>query len=346
MATVSPVGVRARELIGRGRERELLDRLLAEVRAGESRALVICGEPGIGKSTLLEYVAEQAVGFRVARAAAVQSEMELAFAGLHQLLAPMLDRLDGLPAPQRDALTTAFGARAGPVPDRFFVGLAVLSLLADVAEEEPLICLVDDQQWLDRASAQVLAFVARRLGAESVGLVFTTRMAGDLLEGLPELVVEGLPERDGRALLDSLLTAPLDGRVRDQIVAETSGNPLALIELIRELTPRSWQAASDSLPGRRSRRVSRTASGGASRPFPPIPSACSSSRRRTQSEIRYRASDPQPRNRSRTSSAPREPSTSAHPRPSPTRSSPTSRCSKRAASTSSSACPASPTTSS
>jgi hypothetical protein len=142
---------------------------------GGSRALVICGEPGIGKSTLLEYVAERAVGFRVARAAGVQSEMELAFAGLHQLLAPMLDRVDGLPPPQRDALRTAFGTRAGPAPDRFFVGLAVLGLLADAAEEKPLICLVDDEQWLDRASAQVLAFVARRLGAESVGLVFTTR---------------------------------------------------------------------------------------------------------------------------------------------------------------------------
>jgi DNA-binding CsgD family transcriptional regulator len=237
MATGSPVRVRAKELIGRGRERELLDRLLAEVRVGESRALVICGEPGIGKSTLLEYVAERAVGFRVARAAGVQSEMELAFAGLHQLLAPMLDRLDGLPPPQRDALTTAFGTSAGPAPDRFFVGLAVLSLLADAAEEKPLICLVDDEQWLDRASAQVLAFVARRLGAESVGLVFTTRTPGDLLEGLPEVVVEGLSERDGRALLDSLLTAPLDSRVRDQIVAETCGNPLALTELSRERTP-------------------------------------------------------------------------------------------------------------
>src|SRR4029079_7028619 len=132
---------------------------------------------------------------------------------------------------------TAFGTSAGPAPDRFFVGLAVLSLLADVAEEEPLICLVDDEQWLDRASAQVLAFVARRLGAESVGLVFTTRAPGDSLEGLPGVVVEGLSERDRGALIDLLLTAPLDGRVRDQIVAETCGNPLALAELIRELTP-------------------------------------------------------------------------------------------------------------
>ena len=173
----------------------------------------------------------------MARAAGVQSEMELAFAGLHQLLAPMLDRLERLPAPQRDALRTAFGASPGPAPDRFFVALAVLSLLSEVAEEQPLICLVDDEQWLDRASAQVLAFVARRLEAEPVGLVFAVRKPSDDLAGLPELVVEGLDEGDARALLDSVLPGPLDARVRDQVVSETRGNPLALMELAHGLTP-------------------------------------------------------------------------------------------------------------
>src|SRR5437879_5697425 len=163
--------------------------------------------------------------------------MELAFAGLHQLLAPMLDRLERLPVPQRDALGVAFGVSPGPAPDRFVIGLAVLSLLSDVAEERPLICLVDDEQWLDRASAQVLAFVARRLEAESVGLVFAARKPSDDVAGLPELVVEGLREDDARTLLDSVLTGPLDARVRDQIVAETRGNPLALLELPRGLTP-------------------------------------------------------------------------------------------------------------
>ena len=218
------------------------------VRAGESRALVVHGEAGVGKTALLEYLAGQAPGCRVARAAGVQSEMELAFAGLHQLCAPMLDRLEALPAPQRDALRTAFGLSAGPAPDRFLVGLAVLSLLSDVAEEQPLVCLVDDEQWLDHASAQVLAFVARRLGAESVGLVFATRDPGGDLAGLPELVVAGLREADARALLDAVLTGPIDARVRDQIVAETRGNPLALLELPRGLTPAEL-AGGFGLPG-------------------------------------------------------------------------------------------------
>ena len=226
----------------------MLDRLIEAVRAGESRALVVRGEPGVGKTALLEYLVEQASGCRVVRAAGVQSEMELAFAGLHQLLAPMLDRLERLPVPQRDALRTAFGVSPGSAPDRFLVGLAVLSLLSDVAEEQPLICLVDDEQWLDRASAQVLAFVARRLEAESVGLVFAARAPSDELAGLPELVVEGLREDDARALLDSVLTGPLDARVRDQIVSETRGNPLALLELPRGLTPAEL-AGGFALPG-------------------------------------------------------------------------------------------------
>jgi len=191
----------------------------------------------VGKSALLEYVVEQASGFRVVRAAGVQSEMELAYAGLHQLLASMLDRLAGLPAPQSEALRTAFGLASGRPPDRFFVGLAVLTLLSDVAEEQPLLCVVDDEQWLDRASADVLAFVARRLDRESVGVIFAARTASDQLAGLPELDVVGLSEADARALLDSILTAPLDPRVREQIVDETRGIPLAMLEVLRDVTP-------------------------------------------------------------------------------------------------------------
>ena len=215
----------------------MLDRFINAVRAGESRVLVLRGEPGVGKTALLDHLAGRAAGCRVARAAGVQSEMELAFAGLHQLCAPMLNRLGRLPAPQRDALRTAFGLSGGPAPDRFLVGLAVLSLLSEVAGDQPLICLVDDQQWLDSASAQALGFVARRLAVDPVGLVFAARDPGDELAALPELAVEGLPENEARALLDSVLAGPLDARVRDQIVAETRGNPLALLELPRGLTP-------------------------------------------------------------------------------------------------------------
>ncbi len=228
----------AAQLLGRRAECDVLDRLLEAVRAGESRALVVRGEPGVGKTALLEYLARRApaAGCRVARVVGVQSEMELAFAGLHQLLAPMLDRLDRLPGPQRDALRTAFGMSAGRAPDRFLVGLAVLGLLSEVAAARPLVCLVDDEQWLDHASAQILAFVARRLGVEAVGLVFGARVPSGDLAGLPELVVGGLREDDARALLGSMLTGPMDERVRDQIVAETRGNPLALLELPRGLT--------------------------------------------------------------------------------------------------------------
>ena len=248
MAMLSPVRWHAVELTGRRRERGVLDRLIEAVRAGESRALVVRGEPGVGKTALLEYVLEQASGCRVVRAVGVQSEMELAFAGLHQLLAPLLDGLERLPAPQRDALRSAFGLSPGSAPDRFFIGLAVLTLLSDAADEQPLVCLVDDEQWLDRASAQVLAFVARRLEAESVGLVFATRGTSDELAALPQLVVEGLHEDDARALLDSALTGPLDARVRDQIVTETRGNPLALLELPQGVTPAEL-AGGFALPG-------------------------------------------------------------------------------------------------
>ena len=225
-------------LWGRGQQRGTLDGLLADVRAGRSRVLVIRGEPGIGKTALLGYVADTAPDFRVARAEGVESEMELPYAALHQLCGRMLDRLDRLPGPQRTALGVAFGLRAGGAPDRFLVSLAVLGLLSEVAADRPLLCLVDDAQWLDQASAQVLAFVARRLDAESVALVFGTRDRGGEggLAGLPALAVEGLADADARALLASALPGRLDERVRDRIIAESGGNPLALLELPRGVT--------------------------------------------------------------------------------------------------------------
>jgi DNA-binding CsgD family transcriptional regulator len=238
--------------LGRRSECEVLDRLLEAVRAGESPTLVLRGEPGVGKSALLDYVAGRSSGCLVARAAGVQSEMELAFAGLHQLCAPMLDRVDRLPAPQRDALGTAFGLACGTAPDRFLVGLAMLGLLSEVADERPLVCLVDDAQWLDRESAQALEFVARRLFADSVGLVFAVRQAGEErpLAGLPELVVGGLSDDEARAVPASVIRWPLDEQVRDQIVAETRGNPLALLELPRGLSPEEL-AGGFGLPGAR-----------------------------------------------------------------------------------------------
>jgi len=239
---------RAEGLTDRSSERKTLDRLVQAVRGGQSRALVIRGDPGVGKTVLLDYLAGQAQGCRVARAVGVQTEMELAFAGLHQLCAPMLDHAEHLPVPQREALRTAFGQAAGPPPDRFLVGLAVLSLLSEVAGERPLICLIDDEQWLDQASAQALGFAGRRLAADPVGLVFAAREPGAELAGLPEFEVGGLRESDARALLDSALTGPLDDRIRDRIVAETQGNPLALLELPRGLSP-SELAGGFGLPG-------------------------------------------------------------------------------------------------
>ncbi|NBH04884.1 AAA family ATPase, partial [Amycolatopsis sp. SID8362] len=229
-------------LIGRHGERATLDRLLADARAGRGQVLVLRGEAGIGKTALLEYTQAQAPGFRVARAVGVESEQVMAYAGLHQLCAPYLDRLDRLPEPQRDALATAFGLSSGARPTRFLVGLAVLTLLADVAEDQPLLCLVDDVQWLDRMSEVVLAFVARRLLAERIAVVFALRESGREpdpdLAGLPELPIGGLGEAESEALLASVLKGPMDDRVRDRIVAETHGNPLALLEL-----PRAWTAA-------------------------------------------------------------------------------------------------------
>jgi DNA-binding CsgD family transcriptional regulator len=228
---------RVMALVGRRAERDTLDRFVEAMRAGSSRALVVSGEAGVGKTALLEYLAEQAAECRVLRATGVQSEMELAFAALHQLCSPIVGNLDRLPAPQADALRTAFGISSGAAADKFLVGLAVLNLLSDVAEPRPLVCVVDDEQWIDRASAQVLGFVARRLVAESVGLVFAARIPSNELAGLPELVVHGLQAADARALLDTELTGPLDSRVRDLILAETQGNPLALLEFSRGVRP-------------------------------------------------------------------------------------------------------------
>src|SRR6516165_3943832 len=224
-------------LVDRQRERAALDGLLGDLRSGRGRALVVRGEAGVGKSALLEYTAGAAADMRVVRAAGVESEMELAFAGVHQLCAPLLDRLERIPAPQRDALGAAFGLREGGAPDRFLVGLAVLTLLSEAAGERPLLCLVDDAQWLDRASAQVLGFVARRLLADPVGLLFAARDPGEQLGGLPDLELRGLQEEDARGLLRSVVPFRLDERVRDRIVAETQGNPLALLELPRGLSP-------------------------------------------------------------------------------------------------------------
>jgi DNA-binding CsgD family transcriptional regulator len=237
MTLVSPPRGRSAELKGRRAELDVLNTLVAAVREGKGRALVVRGEPGAGKTALVDYLVARASDCRVIYAAGVQSEMELAFAALHQLCAPLLGRLEHLPAPQRDALRTAFGIGAGSAPDRFLVSLAVLSLFSVVAEEQPLICVVDDEQWLDRSSAQVLAFVARRLMAEPVGLVFSTRDPSDDVAALPELLVEGLAESDARALLDSAVAGPMDPAVRDRIVVEARGNPLALLELPRGLTP-------------------------------------------------------------------------------------------------------------
>jgi DNA-binding CsgD family transcriptional regulator len=242
------MGTDAARLGGRRDELSVLGGLIDAVRAGESRVLVVHGEPGVGKTALLDYLAGQARGCRVARVAGVQSEMELAFAGLHQLCAPMLDRLERLPVPQQDALRAAFGLVAGPPPDRFFVGLAALSLLSEEAGERPLVCLIDEEQWLDQASARALGFTARRLGGAPVGLVFAARDPGAELAGLPELEVDGLADDDARALLDSALAGPLDERVRDLIVAETRGNPLALLELPRGVSPTEL-AGGFGLPG-------------------------------------------------------------------------------------------------
>jgi DNA-binding CsgD family transcriptional regulator len=222
-------------LQGRGLECDFLESALADARGGRSQVVVVRGEAGAGKSALLEFVVEGCDGWSVATAVGVESEMELPYSGLHQLCAPMLDHLDHLPVPQRDALGTVFGLRAGAPPDRFLVGLATLTLMAEVAEQHPLLCVVDDAQWLDDASAQILLFVGRRLLAERIALICAARsdIDNEPLSGLPELVVTGLEDSDARALLLENLQGPLDAAVCDQIVAESHGNPLALLELPR-----------------------------------------------------------------------------------------------------------------
>jgi DNA-binding CsgD family transcriptional regulator len=224
--------------LDRTSEREVIHRLLAQAREGQSAVLVIRGEAGIGKTALLRYAARQASGFRVAQVAGVEAEMELPFAGIHQLCAPMLDQLDALPQPQQDALNVALGLASGQVPDRFLVGLAVLGLLAAAAEERPLLCLVEDGQWLDAASGLILGFVARRLLAESVAIVVTVREPSTRhdFDGLPELLLQGLAEEDARTLLMRAVPGRLDDRVRDRILAETRGNPLALLDLPQTMT--------------------------------------------------------------------------------------------------------------
>ena len=224
-------------LLGRRAECEALDGVLADALAGRSRVAVLRGDAGAGKSALLAYVSERVEGWHVARAVGVQSEMELAYSGLHQLCAPLLDRLDRLPDPQRNALATVFGRDTGPGPDRFLVGLSTLTLFAEVAEEQPLVCIVDDAQWLDDVSAQILGFVARRLLAERIALVCAARTGTgeDVFDGLPELSIDGLEDSDARALLLENVHGPLDAAVCEQIIAESHGNPLALLEL-----PRTW----------------------------------------------------------------------------------------------------------
>ncbi len=224
-------------MLNRRRECELLDRLLGSARSGESAVLVIRGEPGIGKSMLLDRAASAAAGLRVLRTAGVESEMELAFAAVHQLCAPLLDRIERLAGPQRDALATAFGLMAGNTPSPFMVGLATLSLLSQAGQQQPVLCVIDDTQWLDHASAQTIAFAARRLQADAVAMLFATRDPGPELSGFPELVVRGLDSSDSRALLDSVVGAQMDAPVRDRIIAEARGNPLALLELHRVWTP-------------------------------------------------------------------------------------------------------------
>jgi len=229
-------------LVGRATECESLRNLLSRAQSSNSQAIVLRGEAGVGKTALLDYVLEQASGFRVAQVAGVESDMELAFAGLQQLCAPLLDHLDELPEPQREALSVAFGRGVGPTPDRFLVGLAVLSLIAAVATHQPLLCVVDDAQWLDQVSVQTLGFVARRLVAEPVAMVCSVRDGGkevggkEVLEGLPELRLTGLCDTDARRLLESVMLGGIDPHVRDRVVAETRGIPLALLELPRNVS--------------------------------------------------------------------------------------------------------------
>jgi DNA-binding CsgD family transcriptional regulator len=236
MANASLVSGGSPGLRGRSDECARLDGIVAAVREGHSRTLLLRGEAGIGKTALLDYLIAATSDLQLVRVLGVESEMELPFASLHQMCAPLLDHLDRTPGPQREALEIVFGLSAGPAPDPLLIGLAVLTLLCEAADHRPLVCVIDDAQWLDRASARTLAFVGRRLRADPVGLVFAAREPGEELRGLAELEVKGLRDGDARALLRSAVGSLLDEGVRDRVVAETRGNPLALLELPRGLT--------------------------------------------------------------------------------------------------------------
>jgi DNA-binding CsgD family transcriptional regulator len=225
------------DLLGRQRERGVLDGLLEEARGARSGVLAVYGQPGVGKTALLEYAIDAASDFQVERAVGVEGEMELAYAAVHRLCSPILDLRASLPDPQREALEVALGLTGGSPPNPFLVGVAVLGLMTEAAADRPLLCVVDDAQWVDLASMGVLAFVARRLLAEKIGIVFAAREPIHVLRGFAELRVDPLGHRDARALLDSVLPARLDERVLERIVVETGGNPLALLELPRDLTP-------------------------------------------------------------------------------------------------------------
>jgi hypothetical protein len=233
MDTRAPRG----QLIGRQRERKVLTNVLEAARGGHGEVLVVHGEPGVGKTALLEHVVDAAPDFRTARAVGVEGEMEFPFAALQRLCSPILEVKDRLPRPQRDALAVAFGLSGGEAPNPFLVGLAVLGLMSEAAEERPFLCVVDDAQWLDGPSARALAFVARRLLAEKIALLFAARGPSDAFSGLPELQVDGLSARDARTLLESVLPARLDAPILERLVIEARGNPLALLEMPRGLTP-------------------------------------------------------------------------------------------------------------
>ncbi|MCV7424304.1 AAA family ATPase [Mycobacterium yunnanensis] len=227
----------AKVLHGRAGECAALRELLTRVGTDESRVLVLRGEAGVGKSALLDYVVDEANDFALVQVSGVESDMELAYAGLQQLCAPLMDRVEDVPEPQREALSVAFGRGVGPAPDRFLVGLAVLSLMAAAAADRPLLCIVDDAQWLDQVSVQTLGFVARRLMAEPIAMIFAVRDGvAPVLEGQPELRIGGLSDAEARELLDSVVVGKIDARVRDRIVAETRGIPLALLEVPRNVT--------------------------------------------------------------------------------------------------------------
>src|SRR5579863_4423544 len=234
MSDGSPVTSPARQLFGRQHERGVLDRLLDDARGG---VLVLHGEAGVGKTALLDYAIETAGAFRIVRTSGVEAESELPYAAAQLLSSPFLDLVDHLPPPQREALNVAFGLSTGPPPNPFLVGLAVLGLLSEAAEHQPLLVVLDDAHWLDDASARALSFVASRLSSEQIALVFATREFEVPFRGLPELLVSPLEHRDARAMLEAVLVAPFDETVLERIVAETRGNPLALLELPRGLSP-------------------------------------------------------------------------------------------------------------